>query len=337
MTSAPILTIAVPTYNMERWLDKNLATYRAPALAGRLEVLCLNNASQDTSRDIIARYEAECPEIFTLIDRSSCGYGGAVNEAIACAQGTYFRIVDADDWVDTGELIRMVDALDSCEADVVLTDYTIVALDTGRTTPVRAREKGVAYGTLYRDLTWPMRTLPSVHNTTYRTALLRDSGFAMQDGIFFVDEEYVILPYLAARSVLYYPFDVYRYQVANPGQSTSPGNRAKYQNHRERVLKRLIAAYQEAQAEDPAAQALDYCFQRTCRGIGDHCTTLYIYVEDRTEGRKLANRWKQYIRKNAADFWPPVQKKAAILSILNRLCVSLPEYQRLKRIILRRQ
>ena len=58
-----------------------------------------------------------------------------------------------------------------------------------------------------------MKTLPSIHATTYRTDLLREQEFYMQDNMFFVDEEYVILPYLRAKSVLYLPFDVYRYQV----------------------------------------------------------------------------------------------------------------------------
>lgn len=322
----PILTIAVPTYNMERWLDKNLATYRNPALYDRLEVLCLNNASEDSSKAIIQRYVEECPQIFALVDRSSRGYGGSINEALACARGTYFRIVDADDWVDTQELVKLVDILESCDADIALTDYEIVDMQTGAMTPVKAESKGVEYGKRYLDFNWPLTTLPSIHGTTYRTALLRKSGFQMQDDIFFVDEEYVILPYLSAESVIYYPFDIYRYLVANPAQSTSPRNRAKYHGHREKVLRRLIAEYQEAHSTDSGGAALSYCYERIRRGVGDHFTTLYMYVEDRRRGRQLAKEWRGYIRTCALEFWPPVRRKAAVLALINHLHVPLEQY-----------
>ena len=332
MSEACILTIAVPTFNMERWLDKNLATDRDARLLDRLEVLCLNNASEDGSKAIMERYVSACPRIFRLLDRDSRGYGSSINAAIAAARGKYFRIVDADDWVDTEELVKLVDALADCEADVVLTDYQIVNMQDGSQTAVRAGDQGAPYGALLTDFSWPARTLPSIHATTYRTDLLRRSGFYMQDGIFFVDEEYVILPYLHAKDVLYYPFDVYRYQVANPAQSTSPRNRGKYQEHRERVLRRLIDAYQAAERADPQNKALPYCYERICRGVGDHFTTLYMYVEDRAEGRRFAKSWRQAVR--SGPFWPRVKQKAWKLALLNRLHVSLGSYGRLKATLL---
>lgn len=330
-----VLTIAVPTFNMERWLDKNLATYQDERLVDRLEVICLNNASEDRSLEIIQRYVAAQPRLFRLMDRDSRGYGSSINAAIATARGRYFRIVDADDWVDTAELVKLVDALATCEADVVLTDYQIVNMQNGSHTAVRAGDQGAPYGVILTGFSWPTRTLPSIHATTYRISLLRESGFFMQDGIFFVDEEYVILPYLSARSVLYYPFDIYRYQVANPAQSTSPKNRSKYQQHREMVLERLIAAYLDAERIDKGNQALGYCYERICRGVGDHFTTLYMYVEDRREGRRLAKNWRQAVR--PSPFWAPVRCKVWQLALLNRFSVSLRVYERLKAILIGRR
>ena len=331
-----ILTIAVPIFNMEWCLEKNLNTYADERLMGRVEVLCLNNASEDGSKAIIERFVERWPEMFHLIDRDSRGYGSSINEAMAAATGRYFRIIDADDWADTEELLRTVDALEHCEADVVLTDYTIVSLQTGEEKPVRAGDKGAPYHTLLTDLDWPERTLPSIHNTTYRTQLLRASRFYMQDRIFFVDEEYVILPYLSAKSVLYLPFNVYRYLVANPAQSTSPKNRAKLQEHRQRVLQRLIGEIRPVQTGDPENRALAYCSKRIALGIGDHFTTLLIYVEDRREGRALARKWEAYIKQTAPEFWPGVRKKAAILYALNSIRLSQPAYERLKKAILRK-
>ena len=232
-----ILTIAVPIFNMEWCLEKNLATYDDPRLMGRIEVICLNNASEDGSKAIIERFAAAKPEIFRLVDRDSRGYGSAINAALALAQGKYFRIVDADDWVNTEDLVKLTEALGSCEADAVMTDYEIVDMQTGDMTPVLAKTGGARYGEVYTDLDILIKTYPMIHGTTYRTGLLRDTGFAMQDNTFYVDEEFMLIPMLHVRSVLYLELDIYRYMVANPGQSSSPGNRARMQDHQERMNK----------------------------------------------------------------------------------------------------
>lgn len=332
----PILSIAVPTFNMERWLRKNLSTYRDIRLNGRIEVLCLNNASEDSSKSIIEDFCRTCPAIFKLLDRDSRGYGSSINEAISVAQGDYFRIVDADDWVNTEELLRFVNALEDCTTDVVLTDYEIVNMENGESIQVRASEKGISYGCIMNSFAAARKTLPSIHGTTYRTELLRASGFYMQDKIFFVDEEYVVLPYLSAKTLVYYPFDVYRYQVANPQQSTSPKNRAKYADHRERVLRRLIESYLRAE-HNVSEDALSYCYERICRGVGDHFTTLYMYMPDRKEGRRKAADWKEYLLHLSCDqLYFDTRSKAIILYILNRFSISLKRYEQIKRIFKRR-
>ena len=333
----PILTIAVPIYNMERWLDKNLTAYCDPALAGRVEVICLNNASTDSSSKIISRYVEAFPQTFSKVIRDSRGYGGSINYAIQRAAGAYFRIVDADDWVDTGELIKEVNVLETCHADIVLTDYEIVNMRTGKMTLCNAGNKGAEYNVVFRSFDRPQKTLPSIHSTTYSTQLLRKAQFQMQDGIFFVDEEYVVLPYLAAESVIYYPFDVYRYRVANPEQSTSPKNRGKYQEHRLKVLKRLITAYKKAAERKANPSALAYCFERIKRGIGDHFTTLYIYVDDKRQSRKLAKEWAIFVQEQIPEAWVLVKRKAHILSLINWIGISIRQYENLKRVALGRR
>ncbi|MCI7126431.1 MAG: glycosyltransferase [Agathobaculum sp.] len=334
----PVLTIAVPTFNMESCLAKNLATYCDQRLESRLEVICLNNASEDGSKEIILRYVKQQPEIFRLYDRDTRGYGSSINAAIKGARGRYFRIVDADDWVDTEELVQLVERLGACNADVVLTDYQIVDMGSGRMTSVRAGEKDVCYGVVYHDFTLPIKTLPSIHGTTYRTGLLRECGFYMQDNMFFVDEEYVVLPYLAAKSVEYFPFDVYRYQVANPQQSTSPKNRAKFREHREKILRRLIGVYIGAERSGESRQALPYCFERIRNGVGDHFTTLYMYMENRAQGRKEAAAWSELLRSlDDPRFYRQTACKARILCCLNRLHIGLQQYEFLKQIFKRKE
>ena len=331
-----ILTIAVPIFNMEWCLEKNLATYDDPRLIGRVEVICLNNASEDGSKAIIERFAAARPEIFRLIDRDSRGYGSSINAALAAAKGKYFRIVDADDWVNTEDLVKLTGILEDCRADVVQTDYEIVDMQTGAMTPVRAGDKGAAYGVIYTDFDVLRRTFPMIHSTGYRTGLLREAGFQLQDNTFYVDEEYVLLPMLRAGSVLFLDLDIYRYMVANPGQSSSPGNRSKRQDHQERVIRRIAGEFLSEAERNPQNPVLPYVRFRLMKLLGDRFTVLLIYVEDRKKGRALAKAWEAYIRETLPDFWPEVGRKARLLYAMNALHVSLPMYARLKKAVFKK-
>lgn len=328
-----ILTIAVPIFNMERWLEKNLRTYQDTRLENKVEILCFDNASEDSSKEIVRKFCQSNPRLFFLIERKDRSYGSSINQAIRLAHGKYFRVIDADDWVDTEELVKFVDAIENCDTDVVLTDYRKVSLINGATILNKASDFGVPYGIRFFDLKAPKQTLPSIHNTTYRTKILRDSKFYMQENIFFTDEEYVILPYLWVKSVIYFPYIVYQYQIANPMQSTSPLNRARYQEHREKILRRLIQEMDCMENSSIRNDTIDYCYERISRGIGDHFTTLYMYIEDRRLGAQMAQKWQSYLKGLSNQKWYLSSKrKADILRLLNFIHLPLTLYSHIKKL-----
>lgn len=60
-----ILTIVVPTYNMEKYLDRYLSSLVVePDWMDRLEVLVVNDGSMDRSLVIAQVYESRCPRTF---------------------------------------------------------------------------------------------------------------------------------------------------------------------------------------------------------------------------------------------------------------------------------
>lgn len=338
MNTGPILTIAIPTYNMEWCLKKNLSTYCIQDLDLPLEVIILNNCSSDRTLEIAQDFCQKFPQIFKLCNRTTKGYGSSINEALKIARGKYFRIIDADDWVDTEELQQFLRALKHFDADIIQTDYTIVDMQTGKKIPKIAQRNEIKYGIMYSDFSCALKTLPAIHSTTYRTELLREHGFYMQDETFFVDEEYIVLPFLYAETILYLPYNVYQYQVSNPEQSTSPRNRGKYAKHRERVIKRISSEFMTWTQLHPlsntakSTHAEEYCAYRIMSSVADHFTTLYIYVDNRKMGRILAKRWKKDL-----SFWIDFrcEIKIMVLSILNLTKITPVQYIKLKGVVKR--
>lgn len=322
-----ILTIAVPSYNMENHLLKNLNTYCDEELKESLEVIILDNASTDGTSKIANAYTNQYPEIFRLISRSSRGYGSSINEAIREAKGLYFRIVDADDWVETTELLKLIQDLKTCNSDIVQTHYQTVHMVTNARHDIFMKE--VIFGYEYTDFNTCHTNVPCIHSIIYRTSLLKDSKVTLQDGIFFVDEEYVIMPFLYAKTITYYPYNIYRYLIGNPAQSTSPVNRGKYFHHREMIVKRLIDFFNTM---DMHENIREYCFFRISQAAGDHLTTLYLYLPNYKDGRKIAKEWLLYLKEAETKIYNSVRKKAVILNILNRIHLKVIVYNELKKL-----
>ena len=75
------LTVAVPTYNMEKYLRQNL--YSLLELEEeKIEVLILDNSSTDRSGQIADEFVKAHPQLFTVFHKENHGYGSSINLAI---------------------------------------------------------------------------------------------------------------------------------------------------------------------------------------------------------------------------------------------------------------
>ena len=94
-----ILTIVIPTYNMERYLEKCLTSLIIDDqdLMNQVEVLIVNDGSKDRSSEIAHSYQDKYSNTFRVIDKENGNYGSCVNRGLSEATGKYIKILDADD------------------------------------------------------------------------------------------------------------------------------------------------------------------------------------------------------------------------------------------------
>lgn len=121
-----ILTIVIPTYNMQDYLRRCLDSLIVPEeQMQHLEVLVVNDGSKDNSSAIAHEYQDKFPDTFRVIDKENGNYGSCVNRGLKEAAGTYFRILDADDWFDNESLQLLINTLFNLHQtiDVVFTNY----------------------------------------------------------------------------------------------------------------------------------------------------------------------------------------------------------------------
>ena len=87
-----ILTIVVPSFNMEALLRKGLQSLLIEKNPQRLEVIVVNDGSTDKSSEIAHTFQTEFPNVFKVIDKTNGNYGSCINAGLKSVCGKYVKI-----------------------------------------------------------------------------------------------------------------------------------------------------------------------------------------------------------------------------------------------------
>lgn len=287
-----ILTITVPSYNVERFLHETLDSFVDERMMEELEVLVIDDGSKDGTARIGKEYEEKYPQTFRVISKENGGHGSAINRGIREAKGKYFKVVDGDDWADTEGLIRLVGKLSRCHADYVITDYYEVNDITKERTEVRfsslVPEKETSFEEAAKKVQIPM------HALVIRTEILRKHEIFLDEHCFYVDVEYVLYPVPYVETVCYYDIFVYMYRLAQAEQSVSmQGFRNHMQNHIDVIFHTLdyINAYKAGRnAQEIKAR---YMAKRIAQMINDQVS---IFVSFPLSDKKIRRQFREFDR-----------------------------------------
>ena len=111
--AAPLVSVVVVNYNGGPDFERCLVSLAGQDSDPSAEVLVVDNASTDGSRDLAERIGAEHDSIRVLASPVNRGYPGAVNFALDEARGAYVAVLNMDVTVEPGwlgPLIRFLDA-----------------------------------------------------------------------------------------------------------------------------------------------------------------------------------------------------------------------------------
>ncbi|MEY9975907.1 glycosyltransferase family 2 protein [Lysinibacillus sp. RC79] len=98
MESKILVSVILPVYNAEKYLEKCLASICQQTLKN-IEIIAINDGSSDQSLMILRKFAKEEARI-TIFDIPNGGVSKARNLGIEHANGQYVTFVDADDWIE---------------------------------------------------------------------------------------------------------------------------------------------------------------------------------------------------------------------------------------------
>ncbi len=111
------LSVVMPVYNERATLREVVA--RVLAVPLDIELICVDDGSQDGSREILAELGERYPQMRIILQPKNMGKGAALRRGIQESTGEFVIIQDADLEYDPAEYTRLLGPLIQGQADVV--------------------------------------------------------------------------------------------------------------------------------------------------------------------------------------------------------------------------
>ena len=237
-----ILTVVVPTYNMEKYLDKCLTSLIIDDedTMNLLEVLVINDGSKDKSSEIAHSYELKYPKTFRVIDKENGNYGSCINAGLKIASGNYIKILDADDSFDNKGLISFLTEIKELTVDLILTNYILVDKEDREIQEKKFTIKNSLVLSIKNVQDMFQFNVLSMHGVTYKTKLLQECNYIQTEGVSYTDQEWILFPIAMCSDCYFVNITLYRYLIGREGQ-TIEGNLGvkNVQHHIKRLKKNL--------------------------------------------------------------------------------------------------
>ena len=115
------LSIIIPFYNVEQYIAQCLdSVYNQDIPEEEYEVICVNDASPDNSRDIVKEYQKKHKNLILVEHEVNKKLGAARNTGRIVAKGKYIWNVDSDDMIAPNCLKEMLTICEENELDVLM-------------------------------------------------------------------------------------------------------------------------------------------------------------------------------------------------------------------------
>ncbi len=287
-----ILTITVPSYNVEATLEHTLDSFVDERVLDAIEVLIVDDGSKDKTAEIGKKFEEKYPDSFRLISKENGGHGSTINRGIKEARGKYFKVVDGDDWVDREGFAKLIRRLSDCEIDYVFTNYYEVNDGTGALSPVTfswiEKDRELSFEKIANE------TRISMHALIIKTSILRDNQIRLDEHCFYVDVEYILYPIPYVKSVIYFDLYVYMYRLAQANQSVSIlGYQKHLQNHIDVILHVLDYIHAYKKSSDYDKLKARYMSRRIAEMVQ---TQVDIFMSFPANDKEIAEKFKAFDR-----------------------------------------
>lgn len=238
-----VLTIIIPSYNMEAYLPQCLDSLLVENLKD-VEVLVVNDGSKDKTLEIAKSYSERFPDSIKVIDKPNGNYGSCINAALKVATGKYVKVLDADDSFEKDNFNSFISFLKRQDADLIISDYVIVNENGEITSKCSFWDQGEGSPISFKKCVDVLSNSRfQMHAVTYRRIILSGINYKQLEGISYTDQQWMFEPMNEVRTIAFFPKVVYRYLVGREGQTVSVAVSYKSLNQTIQVVLNMLHTF----------------------------------------------------------------------------------------------
>lgn len=213
MNSAPLVSIVIPMYNLEKYIARCLDSALAQTMTS-LEIICVDDGSRDKTGEIVRQYRQKDPRI-SLYTQENAGQAVARNNALEHCRGKYVYFLDGDDSITPDMLEKACALAEEHQLDLVSFDIT----NTYESDDLRQRYPqyltsyqrhqaypGVMSGkTLFKAMSAHQEYFCAPPSYLFSRAFLTGAELKFYSGIIHEDELFTLQAFLRAERAAYLP------------------------------------------------------------------------------------------------------------------------------------
>ena len=293
-----ILTIVIPTYNMQDYLRRCLdSLIVSEEQIKQLEVLVVNDGSKDNSSAIAQEYQDKYPDTFRVIDKENGNYGSCVNRGLKEATGKYIKILDADDYFNSGNLASFMFFLRGIDVDLVISDHDIIN-ESGKVTAMRSYKMPENKVLFFHDYCDNVLHYIQMHAVTYNRHIFDGLEYHQTEGISYTDQEWIFLPMSRVKTFMYFNNVLYMYFIGRQGQTMDAKVMARSVSH---IIKIVQNSFDALKRCDLSVESLKtYLYDQLAYNIG---SVYNLAIKYKAISKEETIDFDTYVRDNNMEIY----------------------------------
>ena len=198
-----LVSVVVPVYNVEKYLDKCLLSLRKQTYPN-IEIIVVDDKSEDTSLLIAQKHAKEDSRIRIFCHETNKKLGAARNSGIQNASGKYIMFLDSDDQYPLDAVYNMTEEIETHSSDMVI--GRMGWLKGELIVPIQYIDSFLDTALLYKNynvraLAASRWFLGSACNRIYRAAWLKNNRLYFDEGVSWEDMKFSACVWYKAQTI----------------------------------------------------------------------------------------------------------------------------------------
>lgn len=222
----PLVSIVVPTYNVERYIEECLDSLLAQSYKN-IEYIIIDDASSDATPYLMKTYE---DKMHIVRNKKNNGQGAVRNQGLSVAKGAYVLFVDSDDWIEPDTVRQLVEKAVDTKSDLVR--FNGVSFNDNEHT-IKSKAHYNFSSILSKDQIYEGKDLLVVNQKSYSASpclylvkkdLLEQNKILFPEGLLHEDEYFSTMVFVHSTRMSYSDNSFYhrRYRVASTMTENTP-------------------------------------------------------------------------------------------------------------------